>query len=364
MFYLSEAASDKDLIKEYISEITSENVMKLDEEEVNIIYKSLLEDLYLYEDQFLDFCDELGLTKQKDLLVQLIARYDPPPVPKNQIEAVMTIEQLREKRKKEQEEADSPDQATTGVIEKIGPFPKIPIKDYDYDKAINQYKTELTRIGKTEDSPEKDEKLIRTSINYGETLMRGGKPEKAIPILSNAKILLENKFKVENHCDTLMYLGESMLLVDKEIEDALNYLYDAVNIATQGGLKQRLIYAMYVKGLIHIKMEHFHDAVFSLSIADELNGKLNLVQLDDNISKNLALATKRRDASPDLEESEAMYIIRKQAESDLRVAKLFLSIKEYKSYKELIARSTDAFVKLDDVDAINEINELIKGYPV
>jgi len=108
IFYLSEIASDIDLLKEYITEMTSPEIMKLNEEEVNIIYKSLLEDLYLYEDRFLDLCDELGLKKQKDLLVQLIARFDPPPVPKNQIEAVMTIEQLREKRKKEKEEAENP----------------------------------------------------------------------------------------------------------------------------------------------------------------------------------------------------------------------------------------------------------------
>ena len=108
IFYLSDLASDKDLIKEYITEMTSPEIMKLNEEEVNVIYKSLLEDLYLYEERFLDLCDELGLEKQRDLLVQLIGRYDPPPVPKNQLEAVMTIEQLREKRKKEKELAESP----------------------------------------------------------------------------------------------------------------------------------------------------------------------------------------------------------------------------------------------------------------
>ncbi len=108
IFYLSETASDKGLIKEYIIEITSQDVMKLNEEEVNIIYKHLLEDLYLYEDRFLELCDELGLKKQKDLLIQLIERFDPPPVPKNQIEAVMSSDQLREKRRKEKELAENP----------------------------------------------------------------------------------------------------------------------------------------------------------------------------------------------------------------------------------------------------------------
>ncbi len=82
--------------------------MKLNEEEVNIIYKHLLEDLYLYEDRFLELCDELELKKQKDLIIQLIERFDPPPVPKNQIEAVMTPDQLREKRRKEKDLAENP----------------------------------------------------------------------------------------------------------------------------------------------------------------------------------------------------------------------------------------------------------------
>ncbi len=115
IFYLSEIASDMNLIKEYITEMTSPEVMKLNKEEVNIIYKSLLEDLYLYEDRFFNFCDELGLEKQKDLLVQLIERFDPPPVPKNQLEAVMTIEQLREKRKKEAEQ--DTEQAIAAIVD-------------------------------------------------------------------------------------------------------------------------------------------------------------------------------------------------------------------------------------------------------
>ena len=49
-----------------------------------------------------------GFKKQKDLLIQLIERFDPPPVPKNQIEAVMSSDQLREKRRKEKELAENP----------------------------------------------------------------------------------------------------------------------------------------------------------------------------------------------------------------------------------------------------------------
>lgn len=110
MYYLSEDANDPDLLKEYIKEIVSSDVMKLDEESLNTIYKNLLEDLYLYEDKFYDTCDELGLSKEKLLLKQLIDRFEPPLVPKNQIEAVLSPEQLKEKRKREKEQAEQPEQ--------------------------------------------------------------------------------------------------------------------------------------------------------------------------------------------------------------------------------------------------------------
>ncbi|MHA1952954.1 MAG: hypothetical protein ACXAAM_03785 [Candidatus Heimdallarchaeaceae archaeon] len=103
LLYLSESAQDKDLLKEYINEITSNDVISSTDEELNSIYNKLLEELYLYEEKFNEICDELNLTKQKDLIAQLLQRYEPPPVPKNQIEAVLTIEQLREKRRKESE---------------------------------------------------------------------------------------------------------------------------------------------------------------------------------------------------------------------------------------------------------------------
>ena len=103
IIYLSEMGQDKDILKEYIYEITSPDVLSSSDEELNKIYDKLLEDLYLFEEKFYEICDELKLDKQKLLIKQLIDRYEPPPVPKNQIEAVMTIEQLREKRRQEKE---------------------------------------------------------------------------------------------------------------------------------------------------------------------------------------------------------------------------------------------------------------------
>ena len=103
LIYLSENAEDKDLLKDYINEITSEDVISSTDEELNSIYNKLLEEIFLYEEQFNEICDELKLTKQKDLIAQLLNRYEPPPVPKNQIEAVLTTEQLIEKRRRESE---------------------------------------------------------------------------------------------------------------------------------------------------------------------------------------------------------------------------------------------------------------------
>ncbi|MHA1221752.1 MAG: hypothetical protein ACTSSG_06450 [Candidatus Heimdallarchaeaceae archaeon] len=103
LFYLSESADDTDLLKEYIQEITSEEILSLEDSELNTIYSKMLEDLYLYEEDFFAICDKLNLKKEKELISQLLSKYEPPPVPKNQIEAVMTAEQLREKRRREKE---------------------------------------------------------------------------------------------------------------------------------------------------------------------------------------------------------------------------------------------------------------------
>ncbi len=108
IFYLSETADDEKLIADYIKEITSPEIMKLDTEEVNAIYKKLLEDLYLYDEKFYEYCDNLGLKKEKELISQLIEKFVPPPVPKNQLEAVMSPEQLVEKRKKEIDTSSQP----------------------------------------------------------------------------------------------------------------------------------------------------------------------------------------------------------------------------------------------------------------
>ncbi len=108
LIYLSKTADDKELLKEYITEITSAEIMALSENDLNTIYGKLLEDVFLFEEQFYELCDELNLEKEKVLLAQLLSRYEPPPVPKNQIEAVMTPTQLREKRKKERETASLP----------------------------------------------------------------------------------------------------------------------------------------------------------------------------------------------------------------------------------------------------------------
>ena len=112
LIYLSKTAEDKELLREYITEITSAEIMALSKEDLNTTYGKLLEDVFLFEEQFYEICDDLNLEKEKTLLSQLLSRYEPPPVPKNQIEAVMTPAQLREKRKREKE-AENLQQETT-----------------------------------------------------------------------------------------------------------------------------------------------------------------------------------------------------------------------------------------------------------
>lgn len=102
IFYISEVAESKEFLKDYIIAITSSEIISLGDEELQTIYGKLLEDLYLYEEKFAKICDELGLKKEKAKIQSLLARYEPPPVPKTRVEAVMKPEQLREKRRKEQ----------------------------------------------------------------------------------------------------------------------------------------------------------------------------------------------------------------------------------------------------------------------
>ena len=101
IFYISEKTEGNELVIDYIKAITSDEIVNSSDEELNTIYNKLLEDVFLYEERFNEFCDELSLEKEKAILARLLTRYEPPPVPKNQLEAVLTPEQLREKRKKE-----------------------------------------------------------------------------------------------------------------------------------------------------------------------------------------------------------------------------------------------------------------------
>jgi len=134
IFHLSETANDEQLAADYIKEITSPEVMKLSVEEVNAIYKKLLEDLYLYEEKFYEYCDKLGLNKEKALISQLIERFVPPPVPKNKLEAVMTPEQLIEKRKKEQDSSSALESGEGAVIKPVSEGTETPEIEFKEDK--------------------------------------------------------------------------------------------------------------------------------------------------------------------------------------------------------------------------------------
>ncbi|MCE7742909.1 MAG: hypothetical protein GOP50_10680, partial [Candidatus Heimdallarchaeota archaeon] len=98
------------------------------------IYKKLLEDLYLYDEKFYEYCDKLGLKKEKALISQLIERFVPPPVPKNQIEAVMTPEQLIEKRKKEEAALSAPVSGEVALSEPVSEKAETPEVEFKEDK--------------------------------------------------------------------------------------------------------------------------------------------------------------------------------------------------------------------------------------
>jgi len=118
IFYLGEKA-ENDLVKDYIKAITSPEIVDSSDEELNTIYNKLLEDVFLYEEKFNKYCDELNLEKEKAILSQLLTRYEPPPVPKNQLEAVLTPVQLKEKRIKEGLEATSEPKELQGEIVEV-----------------------------------------------------------------------------------------------------------------------------------------------------------------------------------------------------------------------------------------------------
>ncbi len=106
MIYLAEETGDKDILKDYIKEICSDEILSLSEKELNTIYKNLLEELYLYDDTFYSLCDELGLVEEKEKIKLLIEKFVPPPVPKNQFEAVLPPQQLEERRRIEKLKAE------------------------------------------------------------------------------------------------------------------------------------------------------------------------------------------------------------------------------------------------------------------
>lgn len=121
MFFIAEETKDDDFLKEYIQEICSDEIAKLSDKELNTIYKDLLEELYLFEEQFYEICDKLKLTEEKEKIQNLVKRFVPPPVPKNQIEALLPPEQLIQKRLTEDEKIEMIDEDKEEQIEEV-PF--------------------------------------------------------------------------------------------------------------------------------------------------------------------------------------------------------------------------------------------------
>ncbi|MHA1866224.1 MAG: hypothetical protein ACTSWZ_06930 [Candidatus Heimdallarchaeaceae archaeon] len=119
MFFVAEETKDDDFLKEYIQEICSDEIAKLSDKELNTIYKDLLEELYLFEEQFYEVCDRLNLSKEKEKIKNLVKRFVPPPVPKNQIEALLPPEQLEQKRQMEEKQIDMIEEDEEVQIEEV-----------------------------------------------------------------------------------------------------------------------------------------------------------------------------------------------------------------------------------------------------
>ena len=84
--------------------------------------------------------------------------------------------------------------------------------------------------------------------------------------------------------------------------------------------------------------------------------QLNVRNFDSDIDSSLKQAQMGVKVSPNLDENEAKYLVTKQAESDLRLAKKYMSIKKNDTARELIGKCTKTFLQLDET--ISEIIDL------
>ncbi len=213
------------------------------------------------------------------------------------------------------------------------------------------------------ENTERNLETVPTMLKDGESFLERGKHEEAIDILTKAKALLDNNFQAFNYCKALVLLSHSMYLFDKDTEVMIGHLSDAVTIAMNEKSQFWIVYSLYIKGLVHGRMSHYFDAQFSLSLADELGEQLNIGQFKKETSKELKKAEQNFKKYPRLEESEAKYSIEKGAESDLRVAKLYMSINQYEVCHRLFLKSLDAFMQLENISAIQTIQDLLANLP-
>ncbi len=88
IYYLGDIIENDEIIIKYIKEIASDDIKNLKDEQLKQDYDMLLEELFLYEEQFYSVCDRLNLQKEKEALAALLKRYEPPPVPKSSMDAI------------------------------------------------------------------------------------------------------------------------------------------------------------------------------------------------------------------------------------------------------------------------------------
>lgn len=88
IFYLGKITENDEITIEYIKAIASDDIKNLKDDLLKKDYDMLLEELFLYEEVFYSVCDRLNLQKEKEALTALLARYEPPPVPKSAMDAI------------------------------------------------------------------------------------------------------------------------------------------------------------------------------------------------------------------------------------------------------------------------------------
>ena len=89
-----ESSTDESYVKLLLESVATIDMSNFSEQEK----LETQDNIYIDLDEFVEHADRLGLSTFKEEISKLLEGYEAPPLPENRLEALMTIEQLREKR--------------------------------------------------------------------------------------------------------------------------------------------------------------------------------------------------------------------------------------------------------------------------